>query len=248
HSRFKSRVSNYLIDKSPKKGNVELGECLCNKNNIKEEINSNKIEEYKKTKYFNKCNFFDKKTLSKILKLDIKTDLTIEIFKTLKRYENGLTKNKHISFNKSCFKDKQNKLKEILENTKKQLEKKGYNAEQLETEFKKIYENYKNKPHFIIENQKYNDLSTIKRKLEKSIELKKEDTQKDYEHIKVNIYNILIDQLKEKANIEVLKSIIKTYLNSKNNLVYNKIYNAYYYELLELIKNENNSLMLKKVV
>ncbi|ACJ73615.1 Borrelia family protein PFam57/62 (plasmid) [Borreliella afzelii PKo] len=248
HSRFKSRVSNYLIDKSPKKGNVELGECLCNKNNIKEEINSNKIEEYKKTKYFNKCNFFDKKTLSKILKLDIKTDLTIEIFKTLKRYENGLTKNKHISFNKSCFKDKQNKLKEILDNIQKELEKKGYNAEQLETEFKKVYENYKNKPHFIIENQKYNDLSTIKRKLEKSIELKKENPQKDYEHIKVNIYNILIDQLKEKVNIEVLKPIIKTYLNSKNNLAYNKIYNAYYYELLELIKNENNSLMLKKVV
>ncbi|WP_419264802.1 plasmid maintenance protein, partial [Borreliella afzelii] len=125
HSRFKSRVSNYLKDKSLKKGNVELGECLCNKNNIKEEINFNKIEEYKKTKYFNKCNFFDKKTLSKILKLDIKTDLTIEIFKTLKRYENRLSKSKHISFNKSCFKDKQNKLKEILENTKKQLEKKG---------------------------------------------------------------------------------------------------------------------------
>ncbi|APJ09419.1 hypothetical protein BLA32_06015 (plasmid) [Borreliella afzelii] len=248
HSRFKSRVSNYLKDKSPKKGSVELGECLCNKNNIKEEINFNKIEEYKKTKYFNKCNFFDKKTLSKILKLDIKTDLTIEIFKTLKRYENSLKKNKHISFNKSCFKDKQNKLKEILENTKKQLEKKGYNPEQLEINIQKVYEIYKNKPHFIIEHQKYNDLSVIKRKLEKSIEFKKENSQKDYEHIKVNIYNILIDQLKEKVNIEILKPIIKTYLNSKNNLAYNKIYNTYYYELLELIKNENNSLMLKEVV
>ncbi|APJ09345.1 hypothetical protein BLA32_05620 (plasmid) [Borreliella afzelii] len=248
HSRFKSRVSNYLKDKSLKKGNVELGECLCNKNNIKEEINSNKIEEYKKTKYFNKCNFFDKKTLSKILKLDIKTDLTIEIFKTLKRYENSLKKNKHISFNKSCFKDKQNKLKEILENTKKQLEKKGYNTEQLETEFKKIYENYKNKPHFIIENQKYNDLSAIKRKLEKSIELKKENPQKDYQNIKTNIFNILIEQLKEKVNIEFLKPIIKTYLNSKKKLEYNKVFDIYNCELLELIKNENNSLMLKEVV
>ncbi|AEL70282.1 Borrelia family protein PFam57/62 (plasmid) [Borreliella afzelii PKo] len=248
HSRFKSRVSNYLIDKSPKKGNVELGECLCNKNNIKEEINFNKIEEYKKTKYFNKCNFFDKKTLSKILKLDIKTDLTIEIFKTVKRYENRLSKSKHISFNKSCFKDKQNKLKEILENTKKQLEKKGYNPEQLETEFKKIYENYKLKPHFIIEYQKYDDLSKIKRKLEKSIELKKENPQKDYEHIKTNIYNILIEQLKEKANIEFIKPIIKKYLNSKKKLEYNKVFGTYNCELLELIKNENNSLILKEVV
>ncbi|WP_210361780.1 plasmid maintenance protein [Borreliella valaisiana] len=248
HSRFTSRVSNYLKDKSPKKGNVELGKCLCNKNNIKEEINSNKIEEYKKTKYFNKCNFFDKKTLSKILKLDIKTDLTIEIFKTVKRYENGLTKNKHISFNKSCFKDKQKKLKEILENTKKELEKKGYNAEQLETEFKKAYEIYKNKPHFIIEYQKYDDLSKIKLKLEKLIELQKENPQKDYENLKINIYNILIEQLKEKANIEFIKPIIKTYLNSKKKLEYNKVFGTYNCELLELIKNENNSLMLKEVV
>ncbi|MBB5141791.1 plasmid maintenance protein [Borreliella afzelii] len=248
HSRFKSRVSNYLIDKSPKKGNVELGECLCNKNNIKEEINSNKIEEYKKTKYFNKCNFFDKKTLSKILKLDIKTDLTIEIFKTVKRYENSLKKNKHISFNKSCFKDKQNKLKEILENTKKQLEKKGYNTKQLKINIQKVYEIYKNKPHFIIEYQKYDDLSKIKLKLEKSIELKKENPQKNYEHIKTNIYNILIEQLKEKVNIEFIKPIIKTYLNSKKKLEYSKIFDTYNCELLELIKNENNSLILKEVV
>ncbi|WP_418454932.1 plasmid maintenance protein (plasmid) [Borreliella spielmanii] len=249
HSRFKSRVSNYLKDKSPKKGSVELGECFNNKNNnIKEERNSNKLEEYKKIKYFNKCNFLDKETLSKILKLNIKTDLSIEIFKTVKRYENRLSKSKHISFNKSCFKDKQNKLKEILDNIQKQFKEKGYNPEQLEINIQKVYEIYKNKPHFIIEHQKYNDLSIIKRKLEKSIELKKENSQKDYEHIKTNIYNILIDQLKEKANIEILKPIIKTYLNSKNNLAYNKIYNAYYYELLELIKNENNSLMLKEVV
>ncbi|WP_422850505.1 plasmid maintenance protein, partial [Borreliella afzelii] len=69
-----------------------------------------------------------------------------------------------------------------------QLEKKGYNPEQLEINIQKVYEIYKNKPQFIIEHQKYNDLSVIKRKLEKSIELKKENSQKDYEHIKVNIY------------------------------------------------------------
>ncbi|MBB5141835.1 hypothetical protein HNP63_001256, partial [Borreliella afzelii] len=76
----------------------------------------------------------------------------------------------------------------------------------------------------------------------------KENTQKDYEHIKVNIYNILIDQLKEKVNIEILKPIIKTYLNSKKKLEYNKVFDTYNYELLELIKNENNSLILKEVV
>ncbi|WP_210360912.1 plasmid maintenance protein [Borreliella garinii] len=249
-SRFQNRVKKHLKEKFAKKGNVNLEKCFNNKNNnIKEERNSNKIEEYKKTKYFNKCNFFEKKTLSKILKLDIKTDLTIEIFKTVKRYENSLAKNKHISFNKSCFKNKQNKLKEILINTQKELEKNGYNSEQLETNIQKIYENYKNKPHFIIENEKYNDLSKIKRKLEKLIEIKKENSQKNYGHIKINIFNILIDQLKKKINIEFLKPILKAYLNSKKKLEYNKVFdNTYYYELLEIIENENNSLKLKKFI
>ncbi|WP_233781074.1 plasmid maintenance protein, partial [Borreliella bavariensis] len=182
------------------------------------------------------------------LNLDFNKGLKIKMLKVSKIIEIKLLKNKNVHFNKSCFKDKQKKLKEILENTKKQLEKKGYNTEQLETEFKKIYENYKNKPHFIIENQKYNDLSKIKLKLEKSIELKKENPQKNYEHIKINIFNILIDRLEKMSNTEVLKPIIKDYLNSKKKLEYNKAFNTYYYELLEIIKNENNYLMLKEVV
>ncbi|WP_236842711.1 plasmid maintenance protein, partial [Borreliella garinii] len=86
--------------------------------------------------------------------------------------------------------------------------------------------------HFIIENEKYNDLSKIKRKLEKLIEIKKENSQKNYGHIKINIFNILIDQLKKKINIEFLKPILKAYLNSKKKLEYNKVFdNTYYYEL-----------------
>ncbi|ABH02251.1 hypothetical protein BAPKO_2554 (plasmid) [Borreliella afzelii PKo] len=245
--RFTSRANNYIKDKSTKKGSVELGECFNNKNNnIKEEKNK-KIENYQIIKYANKCNFKCKEIILSILNLNINKDLKIKMLKVLKIIEIKLLKNKNLFLNKSCFKDKQNKLKEILENTKKELEKKGYNAEQLEIEFKKIYENYKNKPHFIIEHQKYSDLSKINFKLEKSIELKKENTQKDYEHIKVNIYNILIDQLKEKVNIEILKPIIKTYLNSKKKLEYNKVFGTYHNELLELIKNENIFLMLKEI-
>ncbi len=44
------------------------------------------------------------------------------------------------------------------------------------------------------------------------------------------------------------KPIIKTYLNSKKKLEYNKIFDTYIYELLELIKINNNSLMLKEVI
>ncbi|WP_215540881.1 plasmid maintenance protein [Borreliella bavariensis] len=252
HSRFEKRVEIGLKDKFNKNRRVDLEECLSNKNNNIKEEKKKQIENFQIIKYANKCNFKCKEILPFILKLDVNKDSKIKMLKVSKIIEIKLLKNKNVHFNKSCLKDKQKKLKEILENTKKQLEKNGYNTEQLKTEFKKIYENYKNKPHFIIEHQKYNDLRKITFKLEKSIELKKENSQKDCENIKKNIFNILIEQLKEKANIEIIKPIIKTYLNSKKKLEYNKVFNTYYHELLEIIQNENNSPMLeefsKKVV
>ncbi|WP_210376657.1 plasmid maintenance protein [Borreliella valaisiana] len=247
-SRFQNRVKKHLKEKFTKKGNVNLEKCFNNKNNnIKEEERNKKIEKFQVINYSNKCNFYCKKFLPIVLNLDISKNEKIKILKTVKRIEIKLIKGKNINLNKSCFKEKQNKLKEILENTKKQLEKKGYNAKQLKINFQKTYENYKNKPHFIIEYHKYNDLSTIKRKLEKSIELKKENPQKDYENIKTNIYNILIEQLKEKANIEFLKPIVKTYLNNKNKIEYKKVFGTYYYELLELIKDQKSLFNLKEL-
>ncbi|WP_210366377.1 plasmid maintenance protein [Borreliella garinii] len=248
HSRFEKRVEMGLKDKFNKNGSVDFKECLSNKNNnIKEEKNK-KIEKFQIIKYSNKCNFKCKEILPFILNLDVNKDSKIKMLKASKMIEIKLLEHKGLLFNQSCFKEKQKKLKEILENTKKELEKKGYNAEQLETEFKKIYENYKNKPHFIIEHQKYNDLGKITFKLEKSIELKKGNSQKNYENIKINIFNILIERLGKTSNVEMIKPIIKTYLDSKNKLEYNKIFGIYHDELLELIKNENNSLILKKVV
>ncbi|WP_418885181.1 plasmid maintenance protein [Borreliella carolinensis] len=246
--RFKARVDNYLKNKFNKNGSVDLVECLSNKNNnIKEERKINEIEKYQIKKYFNKCNFSLLKEILPILNLDINKDELIKILKIIKRIEISLTKNKNTYSNKSYFKEKQNKLKEILSNTQQQLKKNGYNTEQLETNFRKIYENYKTKPHFIIENHKYNDLSHIKRKLEKSIEIKKANLQKDCENMRINIFNILIEQLKKEVKIDVLKPILKIYLNSKNKLEYNKVFNNYYYDLLEIIKKEKN-LQVKEVV
>ncbi len=65
--------------------------------------------------------------------------------------------------------------------------------------------------------------------------------------MKINIFNILIEQLKEKAKIETLNPIIKKYLNSKKNLKYNNIFNTYYYELLETIKKEKKSSKRKSI-
>ncbi|WP_418905025.1 plasmid maintenance protein [Borreliella lusitaniae] len=246
-SRFQKRVNNYLKGKFNKDGSVKSEECFNNKhNNIKEEKRNNQIEKYKIKKYFNRCNFVSKKTLS-LLNLDINKDTLIKVLKIVKRIEINLIKGKNINLNRSCLKEKQNKLKEILNNTQKQLEKKEYNAEQLEINIQKIYENYKNKPHFIIENQKYKDLSIIKRKLEKSIEIKKENPQKNFDHIKINILNILIEQLKKESKIEVLKPIVKVYLNGKKKLEYSKVFDTYYYELLEIINRGKDFLMLKEL-
>ncbi|MBB6213805.1 plasmid maintenance protein (plasmid) [Borreliella californiensis] len=246
HSRFKSRVNSYLNTKSPKKGNVELRECLSNKNNnIKEEKRINQIEEYQVKNYYNKSNIKSKSFLS-ILNLDINKKTKIEVIKIIKRGELELIKSFNANLNRSCFKNKQKKLREILKNTQKQLEQNGYNNEQLETDLQKVYQTYKFKPHFIIENHKYKDLDIIKRKLEKSIKSKVENPQKDYENLKINIFNILVEQLKKDTNIEIVKPIIKEYLNNQRKIEYNKVFGTYYSELSELIKNQKKSLTIEE--
>ncbi len=101
-----------------------MEKCLCNKNNKKEEESNNKIEKFQIINYFNKCNFKSKEILQILLNLDISKDKKIEIIKALKRFEIKAIKSKNIHFNKNSFKENQNKLKETLKNTKKQLEKK----------------------------------------------------------------------------------------------------------------------------
>ncbi|ACN93651.1 hypothetical protein BSV1_A091 (plasmid) [Borreliella finlandensis] len=245
NSRFKSRVNTHFKNNISINGSVNSVECLSNKNNIKEERKTKEVEKYQLKNYFNKCDFKTEKALS-ILDLNTDKDMMIKAMKILKQNEIVLIK--RFSIKKSCFKEKQNKLKNILNNTQKEFEQNGYNSEQLKINLQKVYENYKFKPHFIIENHKYSDLSYIKRKLEKSIKRKKENLQQNYQNLKANIFNILIEQLKKDRNIEFLKPIIKEYLNNQKKIEYNKVFGTYYHELLEIIKNENNSLMLKEVI
>ncbi|WP_210373002.1 plasmid maintenance protein [Borreliella garinii] len=250
--RFQNRAKSGLKEKFTKNGSVDLKGCINNKNNnIKEEEKEkrkiNQIEKYQIVKYFNKSKFLCKEILSSLLELDIDKDTMIKIIKIIKRTEIKLLKNKNIHFNKFSLRKKQEKLKEILNNTQKQLEKSGYNPKQLEINFQKTYENYKFKPHFIIESHKYNDLNYIKHKLKKSIEIKKENPKKDYENLKINIFNILIEQLKKDTNIEILKPVIKEYLNNQKKLEYNKVFGIYYFELLEIIKDQKSLFNLKEL-
>ncbi|WP_044055032.1 plasmid maintenance protein [Borreliella bissettiae] len=237
--RFQTRVNRHLKDRFTKEGNLNFGECNNNNNNKEEETKNKKIEKYQTKKYFNKCNFLSKEAIY-ILDLNISKDKIIEILKIVKKIEINLTKKNNK--NKVYFKERQNKLKEILKNIQKEFEKNGYDAKQMKLQIESIYKNYKNKPHFIIENKKYEDLNKIKLKLEKSIEIKKETPTKKYIHIRTNIFNILIEQLKKEFEIKSLKSIIKNYLNNKKPLEYNKVFSIYCYELLEIIKKEKNKM------
>nr|AAL61617.1 unknown [Shuttle vector pCE320] len=243
NSRFKSRVNNHFKDNISINGSVNSVECLNNKNNIKEERKNNQKEKYQLRNYFNNCNFKTEEALS-ILNLNADKNTKIEAMNILKQNEIALIK--RFSLKKSCMKEKQNKLKNILNNTQKEFEQNGYNSEQLKISLQKVYESYKFKPHFIIENHKYTDLNNIKRKLEKSIERKKENSQQNYQNLKANIFNILIEQLKKDTNIEILKPIIKDYLNKQKKIEYNKVFGTYYLELLELIKNEKNYLTVEE--
>ncbi|AEL19378.1 plasmid maintenance protein [Borreliella bissettiae] len=243
NSRFKSRVNNHFKDNISINGSVNSVECINNKNNKKEERKNNQKEKYQPRNYFNNCNFKTEEALS-ILNLNADKNTKIEAMNILKQNEIALIK--RFSLKKSCMKEKQNTLKNILNNTQKEFEQNGYNSEQLKISLQKVYESYKFKPHFIIENHKYSDLNNIKRKLEKSIERKKENSQQNYQNLKANIFNILIERLKKETNIEILKPIIKEYLNKQKKIEYNKVFGTYYLELLEIIRKQKKSLTVEE--
>ncbi|MDK7384187.1 hypothetical protein MYX35_07015, partial [Borreliella burgdorferi] len=69
-----------------------------------------------------------------------------------------------------------------------------------------------------------------------------ENSQQNYQNLKENIFNILIEQLKKETNIEILKPIVKEYLNNQKKIEYNKVFGTYRLELLEIIKKRKNSI------
>ncbi len=116
------------------------------------------------------------------------------------------------------------------------------NKKELEKDFQEIYLKYKNKPHFILDQDKYDDLRQIINRIKKKTN--KTDIKVKQEIIKNNILNILFEQLKIKFKIEkeILTRIIKNYINQiKDPKYYDLFNNKYYYDLLKLIENKKNS-------
>ncbi len=245
--RFGSRVSTFFKKECSKKGNVELKECNNNNNN-KEKEKIKKIENSQVKNYAKKCKLITN-TFSKILDLNIEKQIKIEILKAIKRTEYFFKK----KFQKSNKKKKniiikRKELSILLDKTKKRLEEEGLSKKKLEMYFENTYSKYKNKPHFILENHKYDDLKQIINKIKKNTD--KTDIKTTQKNIKTNILNILVEQLKLKFEIdnEILIKILKNYLNQMEKPKYSDLFNNKYYDdLIKLIKNKNEFLITKKV-
>ncbi|AOW96400.1 plasmid maintenance protein [Borrelia miyamotoi] len=252
-NKFKERVKIHSKENgSPK------WECINN-------INNNKRERDILTKYIDKCNFKIDLPLD-LLNLRIEKTEKIELIKEIKRYEktirllsdkdlnlirkelkqsskNGSIKNFLESkgyLDKQTQNNKQNikliKLKETLDITEAELKKQNYDEDVLRKEIKKIYEIYKEKPHFITERDKYKDLDILIRKIKVNTNLCKEQ-ERGKSDIKNNIFSILLEQLRHKIDISILIPALKNFINAKDELRYSKVVdNTYYYELLKTIE------------
>ncbi|AHH11425.1 Hypothetical protein BCO_0126300 (plasmid) [Borrelia coriaceae ATCC 43381] len=187
------------------------------------------------------------KSLLANFKLKFKKNTKIHLLKMLKSSENLIKKDyskKHekVNNNHMSLKEKQEKLLSILENVKINLKKEGYNEIILDTKIKLEYEKYKNKPHFILEHNKYEDLNKIVNHFKKTV------NKTDTSLIKDNIFSILLEQLRPKVEINTLIPILKQYLKQQKKLGYSKIFNnQYYYNILELIKKQKIYLNHKEL-
>ncbi|ASJ27749.1 plasmid maintenance protein [Borrelia turicatae] len=247
--RHKKRVSAYIKKTCIQNSNVEKWECFNNSYNKKEEDKNNikSMERLQVEKYAKKCNFKSNAFFS-ILNLKADKDFKIQALKAIKIAENsGYEKINDTKPNNTKLESKQKELSKILNETKANLKNEGYNSKQLETQIQNFYEQYKNKPHFIIEKDKYSDLEKIIEKIKKTIEYTNKNTKENEKDTRNNIFSVLLEQLRSKVNISVLVPILKNYLNKQNKLEYRKVFsNHYYYELLELIINNKNYLQLEE--
>ncbi|UPA18873.1 plasmid maintenance protein [Borrelia puertoricensis] len=245
--RHKNRVSAYLEKTCTKNSSVEKWECSNNTyNNKKEDKNRIKsIEKLQVEKYAKKCNFKSNAFLS-ILNLEANKDFKIQLLKAIKIAENSEYKRiNDIKPNNSKLESKQKELSKILDEIKATLKNEGYDSKQLETQIQNVYEQYKNKPHFIIEKDKYSDLKKIIVKLKKTVEFANKNAKENEGNIRNNVFSILLEQLRHKVDVSILAPILKNYLSKQNKLGYSKIFsNHYYHELLELMENNKDNLQL----
>ncbi|ETZ17745.1 hypothetical protein BDCR2A_01336 [Borrelia duttonii CR2A] len=237
--RFQQRTNSYYQKIYTNNGSVEKWECNNNKNNKKKKKELEKIERENTQleNYIKKCKFKDDKYLS-ILNLETTKEIKIKKLIELKKEENRREREQNKS---KKLVEKQKELEKILGETKEGLKKEGYNEKQLETEIQKAYKKYKDKPHFIVESSKYEDLRQIVKRMKKTVECKKKGQKEDHKQIRNNIFSILIDQLKNKVEVKVLAPMLRNYLSKQVDLKYSQVFNNhYYYEILEMVEGKEH--------
>lgn len=237
--RFQKRVNSHIKTNYNKKSNVKYEECLNNKYNKEEKENKRKIQinKFKLKKYAKKCNFSNNIS-SFIIDLNLRKETTIKLFKLISK-EQYYFKKKTEYHSQKPLQHKRKNLISILRKTQINLINEGYDKEKLKIQIQNTYQKYKNKPYFILEGNKYKDFNQIINRIKSNT--KKFDAQKHKNNIKINTYNILLDQLDYQINKINLKFKIKEYLSKQKKLEYKKIFNNQYYnEIINLIESQNN--------
>ncbi|AHH07906.1 Hypothetical protein BCD_1840 (plasmid) [Borrelia crocidurae DOU] len=250
--RFQKRITKNDKKIHNKNGSVKKWECIYNiHNNKKENEDRNLKETLQIKKYAKKCKFKSREFLS-VLNLNINKYDKIKILKAMKRAENYLIKDfckktNDFTMNQDKLQAKQRELNKVLSDIKIQLENEKYDSKQVAIQIREAYERYKNKPHFIIENDKYDDYKKVITKIKNSIKNLNKRVEKDEKGIRTNIFSILFEQLKSKFEINIFIPVLKEYLDKQDKLEYNKVFdNQYYHELLKLIKDKKNYSKLQK--
>ncbi|AHH08955.1 peptide transporter (plasmid) [Borrelia anserina] len=198
-----------------------------------------KTEKESKIKLFKEVKKYEMiiKSLSRENLESIKNELKIGKIECVRDFleRNGYL-NKNVQEKDSKSEANIKKLRKILVEVETELKLQNYDQEALRKGIDKIYETYKEKPHFIVEKNKYKDLDHLIRKIKVSTQVcqKQESTNND---IKNNIFSILLEQLRHRVDIDVLIPTLKKFINAKDKLKYSKVVdNTYYYELLRMIK------------
>ncbi|QMU99841.1 hypothetical protein F0310_05355 (plasmid) [Borrelia sp. A-FGy1] len=157
--------------------------------------------------------------------------------------KNGIIYEKSIQITKDFDKKRRDLLQKTIENVKQELIKKHYKQEDLDTEFAKLFDKYKTKPHFILEHNKYQDLprfiSYVKNKCHK-VETSKETEANN----RSALFSIILDRATLKyPSIEVKKIRLKVrnYMRTIENIEWELIKdNTYLYNFMNGLGKEED--------
>ncbi|QMU99790.1 hypothetical protein F0310_05075 (plasmid) [Borrelia sp. A-FGy1] len=169
--------------------------------------------------------------------------------------KDGVIYKKNMYITKDFNRKRKDSLQKMIENVKQELIKKHYKQEDLDIEFTKLFDKYKTKPHFILEHNKYKDLSRFINYV-KNKYYKVETSEETEANNRSALFSIILDRATLKyPSIEVqeIGFKVRNYMRTIENIEWALIKdNTYLYDFMDRLKNEeymssNNEINTLKV-